>query len=528
MPKIFISYSRVDRNFVDDFAPLLREVYGKNEVWVDDELRGGQVWWEEILRQIAHCDVFIYLLSNDSIESDYCQAEYQEALRINKLILPVQIRSRTKIPPELSKLQFVDLSFGVKDGRGMTRLYASISQLVNNTPVQSSAPLAPDPIPVPDITLSIRRSSPRTFSAILLVSSIVLLLMVIIFALISIWQNPPITSMTPTTQTTSNSTSTPEPFSAETLTLSTANIPNLPEATTINIVDVVTTLDAQGTAEAQTTLIAVSTQAISDATASATLWTNTPAPTISFTPNITASINAFITERAATFTVQYVLDLTLTSSAANWTATHYAVLTQTAAVPTIVLAPNIVQLDNKLVISTLGTILLISMFISILASMGMIRAHLFRKRFSKLNEVTLRVFISYRRSVSSVLADKVYSDLKYKYNTDVILDDRLRKDRGAIPFHVLKEIARCDVFICIVGDITFESEWVKKEIEQAYVLGKLMIPVFHEGYVLPAEVSEDYIKALLNSQGVEMLDKRGKFLDESIGEIVSIMRNHKK
>jgi len=59
MPRIFISYSRVDRSLVDDLVPLLREVYGLENVWFDENLHGGQVWWEEILRQIAACDIFI-------------------------------------------------------------------------------------------------------------------------------------------------------------------------------------------------------------------------------------------------------------------------------------------------------------------------------------------------------------------------------------------------------------------------------------------------------------------------------------
>src|SRR5689334_22529412 len=109
MPRIFISYSRVDRPLVDDLVPLLREVYGLENVWFDENLHGGQLWWEEILYQIAACDIFIYLLSNESVGSEYCLAEYEEAQRIHKQILPVQVRARTTIPDDLKRIQFVDM-----------------------------------------------------------------------------------------------------------------------------------------------------------------------------------------------------------------------------------------------------------------------------------------------------------------------------------------------------------------------------------------------------------------------------------
>jgi hypothetical protein len=36
-------------------------------------------WWEEIQKRIAWCDGFIYLLSPESIESEYCQKEFKIA-----------------------------------------------------------------------------------------------------------------------------------------------------------------------------------------------------------------------------------------------------------------------------------------------------------------------------------------------------------------------------------------------------------------------------------------------------------------
>src|SRR5262245_41471507 len=113
MTRIFISYSREDRPVVHQIAPLLREVYGYTAIWFDEDLVGGQNWWDEILRQIAACDIFLYLLSEDSANSPYCQAESSEARRLQKAILPVRIKENSPIPDDLSRIQYVDLTDGI-------------------------------------------------------------------------------------------------------------------------------------------------------------------------------------------------------------------------------------------------------------------------------------------------------------------------------------------------------------------------------------------------------------------------------
>lgn len=156
MPRFFVSYSRADRRFVDDFVPLLEPVYGRDSVWFDDQIPGGVDWWEMILGEVRRCDIFIYLLSNDSLTSPYCQDECREALRLNKPILQVIARPKTDIkanlPDDLKallKLQYVDLS--KIDLPATTKLHAAIraleSRLANNTPAR--------PEPVVDVNTAI-------------------------------------------------------------------------------------------------------------------------------------------------------------------------------------------------------------------------------------------------------------------------------------------------------------------------------------------------------------------------------------
>jgi hypothetical protein len=46
------------------------------DTWVDTELRGGQDWWEEVLRRIANSDVFIAVISRAALTSTACRREY--------------------------------------------------------------------------------------------------------------------------------------------------------------------------------------------------------------------------------------------------------------------------------------------------------------------------------------------------------------------------------------------------------------------------------------------------------------------
>lgn len=108
---LFISYARVDmplcKQIIDAVSPV-------HEVWYDRRLFAGQDWWTEIQRRLHWCDGFVYLLSPESVESEYCQKEYNIARKLDKKIFPVLIQSRTKLPESLGILQYADLSQGME------------------------------------------------------------------------------------------------------------------------------------------------------------------------------------------------------------------------------------------------------------------------------------------------------------------------------------------------------------------------------------------------------------------------------
>src|SRR5438034_1016505 len=134
--QLFISYSRADSLFIDELVPLLSEIYTNYDIWYDKHISGGDDWWQRILQEISSCNLFIYLISNDSLESEYCQAELREALRLQKPILPVIVRPKTNVnkapndlSPEIKRRNWVDMSGGFRDAKAHAKLYNAINKL---------------------------------------------------------------------------------------------------------------------------------------------------------------------------------------------------------------------------------------------------------------------------------------------------------------------------------------------------------------------------------------------------------------
>ncbi len=158
MINIFISYSRADDLFVEQLVPLLEQVFPDFEIWYDQHITGGEDWWQRILKAIDACDLFIYLLSNDSLASSYCQAEFREALRLQKVCLPVVVRPKTNVglaPSELNEAirsrQWVDMSGGFKNAKANAALFRAVRLQTTNIPAQTPEPLHPTPMSQPSV-----------------------------------------------------------------------------------------------------------------------------------------------------------------------------------------------------------------------------------------------------------------------------------------------------------------------------------------------------------------------------------------
>lgn len=88
MPDVFISYARENTDFVRDLVAALRE--NNRDVWVDfDDIPFGSDWWNEIVEGIEQSSVGIFVISEDSIHSQYCSLEIAQLMKNQKKLIPI-------------------------------------------------------------------------------------------------------------------------------------------------------------------------------------------------------------------------------------------------------------------------------------------------------------------------------------------------------------------------------------------------------------------------------------------------------
>lgn len=143
MSNIFISYSRQDETaakaLVDDIDSL------GHTVWFDQELSGGQVWWDKILEAIRECHVFVFAFSADALNSVACKREFGYAADLGKPILPVALAgeiSTNLLPPALSQIQLVDYQDHDRDAA--FRLARAFNTLPPPKPLPERLPQPPE------------------------------------------------------------------------------------------------------------------------------------------------------------------------------------------------------------------------------------------------------------------------------------------------------------------------------------------------------------------------------------------------
>jgi uncharacterized membrane protein YeaQ/YmgE (transglycosylase-associated protein family) len=106
---LFISHSSKDDEFGRKLVKDLRQALGSDEaVWYDSEggLYGGDSWWSRIVSVLGTCDVFVIVLSPNSINSKWVMRELDIAMVEGKRIVPVLYR-QCDVRPDLRAIQIV-------------------------------------------------------------------------------------------------------------------------------------------------------------------------------------------------------------------------------------------------------------------------------------------------------------------------------------------------------------------------------------------------------------------------------------
>lgn len=142
MRRLFISYARENKPDVDSLVSDLESL--GYETWLDSSLRGGQKWWEEILQRIADSDLFVTVVSPQSLNSVACRRELEWASALNKQLLPLALGPLPDaLPRALSSRQITPYSASSREAA-----FALAGALGNLPPAQ------PLPSPLPEAPLA--------------------------------------------------------------------------------------------------------------------------------------------------------------------------------------------------------------------------------------------------------------------------------------------------------------------------------------------------------------------------------------
>jgi hypothetical protein len=106
MPRIFISYSRVDAPFAHRLTASLRETGG--DVWIDvADIRSGDDWSDAIQQALDECTIMLLVLSPEAMDSVNVASEWKYYLDEGKTVIPVLLRE-TRINFRLRPLNYID------------------------------------------------------------------------------------------------------------------------------------------------------------------------------------------------------------------------------------------------------------------------------------------------------------------------------------------------------------------------------------------------------------------------------------
>jgi WD40 repeat protein len=116
MTQVFVSYSDQDKETMEKIRSSLRRE--SLTVWTNKtDIQTGEDFQSAIDRGIEQTDNLVYLLSPDSIESEYVRKELEYAVSLKKRIIPVLVRETPpdEIPKALQGVQYIDLTDNVKE-----------------------------------------------------------------------------------------------------------------------------------------------------------------------------------------------------------------------------------------------------------------------------------------------------------------------------------------------------------------------------------------------------------------------------
>jgi hypothetical protein len=108
--RVFLSYAAADSAYAHKLHYILSQRLNLR-IFTDKALSAGEDWKSKLKNELAQCDIFVVLLSPNSVQSAWVLQELGAAWMLEKPILPIVTDSQvlTRIPVELRNVQLVDI-----------------------------------------------------------------------------------------------------------------------------------------------------------------------------------------------------------------------------------------------------------------------------------------------------------------------------------------------------------------------------------------------------------------------------------
>lgn len=104
-PKIFISYSSKDQDFVNQLHSKLKE--SGYITWLNTtSIPKGEKWHDEMTAGLSQTSLLILVISPDSMKSKWVKEEWKTFLKAKKKILPI-LYKEAKIPEAINQLEMI-------------------------------------------------------------------------------------------------------------------------------------------------------------------------------------------------------------------------------------------------------------------------------------------------------------------------------------------------------------------------------------------------------------------------------------
>lgn len=135
----FLSYARADGSQAAIRLRAELEAMGF-DVWRDvEDMQGGLAWKEQLRDALRQVDAVLVLLTPESTASRTVEWEWETALTLGKRVIGLLI-APCKVPPELARLHYHDLSDPAGYTLGLAKLARDLLPLAAARPLSSGPP----------------------------------------------------------------------------------------------------------------------------------------------------------------------------------------------------------------------------------------------------------------------------------------------------------------------------------------------------------------------------------------------------